>query len=690
MRPVYLILFFLLQLIPLSAQIDRTRPPEPGPAPVIRIGEYQTFSLGNGMKVIVVENHKIPVISLQLTLDIDPVLERDAKGYVGMAGSLMRSGTENRAKTEIDEEIDFIGASLSTFSTGMFASSLTRHQDRLLDIMSDVLLNPTFPEDELQKNITQTLTGLSTVETDAGAMISNVSAVLLYGRDHPYGEVTTKESVSNIERQMLVDYYNTYFKPDNAYMVIVGDIGTDQAKVLMEKYFGKWQPGKVPSHTYEIPQPPPGNKVALADRAGAVQSVVSVSHPVVLQPGDPDAIRVSVMNSVLGGGVFSGRLMQNLREDKGYTYGARSSITSDRLVGRFNAQTEVRNSVTDSTVAEILYEMERMINEPVEIDNLELTKNFLNGSFARSLESPRTIANFALNIERYNLPKDYYATYLERLEQVSPHDVQQMAAKYIKPSNSYIIVSGSKSEVARPLERFSSDGIIAFFDPFGRRIEQEEVANDVTAYRVIENYITAVGGEAKMKAISDITFEMSVELQGMVLGMVVQQKSPDKYKSVIRMGENVMQQQVFDGKRGMTSGMQGTMEIEGEMLELLKSQAAMNPELTYQERGFTLDLEGIENVGGNSAYRLKITSPRNLNITEYFDIETGLKLRSLTSQESPMGNMTIITDYHDYREVNGVKFPFRMKQQFGPQVLDLEVKSITLNQGLGLELFSVD
>lgn len=687
---IFILLIFFL--IPLSAQIDRSKVPEPGPAPVIQIGDYDTFTLPNGMKVIVVENRKIPVVSFQLTLDIDPVMEYDAKGYVSMAGSLMRSGTTSRDKAEIDEEIDFIGASLSTHSRGMFASSLTRHTPGLLELMSDILLNPVFPQDELDREIKQTITALATVKTDAGSMVSNLSSVLVYGNEHPYGEVTTEESVSNITRDMLVDYYETYFRPNKAYMVIVGDVTTADARKFMEQYLGNWQPGEVPEHQYEIPEPPQGNRVALADRTGAVQSVVSVTYPVILRPGDPDAIKVSVMNSILGGGMFSGRLMQNLREDKGYTYGARSNISTDRLAGRFNARTEVRNSVTDSTITEILYEMERLINEPVDQENLDLTKNFMNGSFARSLESPRTIANFALNTERYDLPEDYYSSYLENLSKVSVDDVQQMARKYLKPGQSYIIVGGNKSEVAETIEKFSHTGEVEIYDPFGRKIEDPgvEIPEGLAARDVIDNYIKAVGGEPAMRSIKDITFNISASIQGMALDMTIQQKAPDKYKSVMSMGGNVMQQQVFDGTRGKASGMQGTMELEGDMLDEMKLQATMHPELTYEERGFTLSLEGIDNIGGKNAYRIDITSPRGVTMSEFFDIGSGLKLRTMVTQESPMGSMTQITDYEDYREVDGMMYPFLMKQQVGPQAFDLEVKSIEINQGLGDDVFSVD
>jgi zinc protease len=692
MKRLLIIILLITSLVPLYAQIDRTTAPEPGPAPLIQIGDYHTFSLDNGMKVIVVENDKVPVISFQLTLDIDPVMENEAKGYVSFAGSLMRSGTASRSKAEIDDEVDFIGASLSTFSTGMFASSLTRHADKLLDLMSDILMNPVFPEDELKRETEQTLTGLSATVTDAGAMVNNISTVLVYGQDHPYGEVMTPESVSNIERQMIVDYYDTYFKSNVAYMVIVGDIKTARARELMDLYFSAWQPGEVPTHSYEMPLPPDGNKVAFADRAGAVQSVVTVAYPVKLRPGDPDAIKASVMNSLLGGGVFSGRLMQNLREEKGYTYGAYSNLSSDRLVGRFSVRTEVRNSVTDNTVEEILNEMEGIINEPPDQPELELIKNFINGSFARSLESPRTIANFALNIERFGLPENYYTTYLERLSLVSPDDVQEAARKYIKPQNNFIIVSGNKSEVAGNLEKFSSTGEVWFFDPFGRRIEQSaaSVPEGYTAEDVINHYAAATGGADKLRELKDISMHIVLTMPGMSIDMATLQKAPGMYKMTLTMDGNVIQQQIFDGTRGRISGMQGAMELEGEMLEEMKLQSVMNPELTYIERGYKLTLDGIETINGREAYKLIVITPRNTSIQEFYGIECGLKLRMVASQDSPMGPVTQITDYGDYREVGNLKFPFRIRQQTGPQSMELAVQSVELNLGLNDELFSFD
>jgi zinc protease len=693
MKKVILLLFVALLLaFNINAQLDRTQPPKPGPAPTVNIGDYQMFTLSNGLKVIVVENRKTPVISWQLTLDNDPVMEGDIKGYVDLAGQLMRAGTKNRSKQQIDEEIDFIGASLSTFSTGVFGSSLTRHKEKLLTLMSDVLLNPVFPQDELEKVVAQTISGLTANESDANFMVGNLISSVMYGPSHPYGEVVTKESLGNISRDDVVNYYNTFFKPNTAYLVIVGDISAKEAKKITNKYFKKWKKGDVPKATYATPVAPAGNKVAFANRDGAVQSVLAVSYPVDMKPGAPDVIKASVMNSVLGGGVFSGRLMQNLREDKAYTYGAGSSLLSDKLIGSFTARTEVGNNVTDSALVEILYEMDRLSKEPVDQQLLDLVKNFMNGSFARSLESPRTIANFALNIERYKLPKDYYKTYLEKLAAVSIEDVSAMAANYIKPENAWIVVGGNKDEVAPKLARFSKSGEVLFFDPYGRPVVSSgaEIPVGLTAEKVIENYIKAIGGSEKLKSVSDQVMKMSTEMQGMKIEMTATYKVPNKILVITSVGGNVMQKKVFDGERGQVEAMGQKMELSGKQLEDMKIQAKLFPELEYKSLGFELKLAEIEDIDGKPAYKVQIASPQGTSKSEFFDVASGLKVRSITSQETQMGPMTVISNMGDYREVNGIKFPFALKQQVGPQALDLKVNSIEMNKSVSDDLFVIE
>ncbi len=356
-------LISILLFIPvvLFAQIDRSKAPEPGPAPEIKIGKYNFFRLENGLKVFVVENHKIPRVAYSLILDIDPFAEGDSMGYTAIAGQLLGTSTTTRTKDQIDQEVDFIGASLSTSSGSVFGAALKKHNNKLLELMSDILLHPVFNQDELEKIKKQTLSTLAAGKTDPSYISGVVLDMLLYDKTHPYGEMTTEASIESITLEMCENYYKTYFKPNIAYLAIVGDVSLKEAKKLTKKYFGGWETGNVPSHSYPIPDCPKNVQVSIVDRPHAVQSVIKVAHPVTYTVGMEDYVHGRVMNLMLGG-TFA-RLDQNLREDHAYTYGVNSLLSQDKWIGSFSVSTDVRNEVTDSAVYQIFYELNRIRTE---------------------------------------------------------------------------------------------------------------------------------------------------------------------------------------------------------------------------------------------------------------------------------------------------------------------------------------
>lgn len=670
------------------AQLDRSVRPEPGKAKEVKIGKSHKFTLDNGLKVIVVENHKVPRVSFQLTLDVDPVKEGNAVGYTSVAGDLLRSGTKNRTKAEIDEAVDFIGARLVTYSTGIYASALTSHTNTILDLMTDVLYNPTFPQEELDKNKKQIISGLAAEKTNPNAMASRLNRKLRYG-DHPYGEIQTEEDVENINRDLLVDYYKTYFKPNVAYLVVVGDVKPKEAKKLVEEYFAKWEAGDVPTHKYETPKAPEQPTVAMINKDGAVQSVVNITYPVEMQPGSPDAIPARLMNSILGGGVFSGRLMQNLREDKGWTYGARSSLSSDELVGYFNAGAELATEVTDSAVHEFLYEMKRMRTEKVSEDHLQLVKNVAAGSFGRSLESPQTVARFALNIERYNLPEDYYATYLERLEAVTVDDVQRMAQKYIKPDHAYISIVGDKEVLEDRLKQYSGDNTIAYYDLYAQPAKEgKAIPAGMTAEKVLANYIQAIGGEEKINNLEDVQIRTTTSVNGMPLEMTTYQKAPDMFVMEMTMNGNVIQKQVFDGEKGKMSGMGGERQMNESEIAQVKIDGRLDKELVLQDLGYEMTLKGVEDVDGTEAYKVEVVTPSGKKFYDFYAVDSGLKVQTKTTAQTPQGEMTQVQQYSDYREVEGVKFPF-VQQISGMQSMTLEVQEIKVNEGISNDVFAL-
>ncbi|MCB9082566.1 MAG: insulinase family protein, partial [Lewinellaceae bacterium] len=369
-----LVLFVLAGVTQLPAQEDfRKTAPKPGPAPKIQLSAYEQFSLPNGLQVIVVENHKLPRVSFQVFVDVPETLEGDYAGVSSMAGQLLTTGTKTRSKAQIDEAIDFIGASLSGNAKGMFGTALSKHRDQLLELMSDVLFNATFPQEEFDKLKKQTLSGLASQKDDPNAISNNVSSVLLYGKNHPYGELTTEATVSRIGVDQCKEYVRNNFKPNIAYLIIVGDITVADAKKVANTYFGKWVKGDVKKPKLTQPQAPAATQVSFVDKTGAVQSLIDITYPIDFKPGNPENTAASVMNKILGGG-SSGRLFKNIREDKGYTYGAYSSISSDELIGNFSASASVRNAVTDSSLVEFMAELNRMRNEPVTAEELAFAK----------------------------------------------------------------------------------------------------------------------------------------------------------------------------------------------------------------------------------------------------------------------------------------------------------------------------
>ncbi|WP_226390135.1 M16 family metallopeptidase [Penaeicola halotolerans] len=661
--------------------LDRSVRPESGPAPEIQIGQPATFTLANGLKVFVVENDKLPRVSFSLTIPRDPVLEKDKAGLSSMVSQLMNRGTTTRTKEQLDEEKDFIGASVSASSSGGYGSSLKKHQDKMLELMTDLLYNPAFPEEELDKIKKQALSGIALQKNDPNAIASNIVRRLVYG-DHPYGELDSEETLNNITVEDIKNYYKTYFKPSNAYLVIVGDITKKEAEQVAKKHFSKWPKGTIPTFEYEKPKAPAKTMVALHDRPSSVQSVINVSYPIELSLNSPDYIKTRVLSYILGGG-SSSRMFMNLREDKGYTYGAYASIGSDRLVAAVNASASVRTEVTDSAVYEIMYELRRIVDEKVTQEELDAAKAYLSGSFGRSLESPSTIAGFALNVERYNLPKDFYANYLKSLDAVTIEDVQQVAKKYIRPDNAYIVIVGNTGEFKDKVARF---GEVKMYDIYGN----EEVPSDskidasVTAESVINKYIDAIGGRAKLEAIKSVEMITSAEIQGMTIETTTLKEQPGKLALSVKVGGNTVQNVVLNGdKAKISSGGQSQM-LEGAQVAPFKSGALIFPELDYLKEGYKLVLEDIKSVEGKDAYRVKVSVPGGVSMVEYYDVESGLKLQT----ESAQGNAI----YRDYKAVEGVLFSF-FQLATNPQIpmpLETKVTSLKVNTQIDAATFKVD
>ena len=667
------------------AQVDRSKLPEPATPRPIEIGEYETFELKNGLKVFIIENHKLPRVAYNLQFDRPPLLEGDKAGYLGMFGQMLRTGTETRTKEQLDEEIDFLGASIFGGSSSVFASGLSKYEEKILELMTDIAFNPTFPSEELEKIRKQTISGLAANKEDPNAIAGNLNSKIVYGSNHPYGEIQTEETTNNVTAEDFKNYHDTYFRPNIGYLAVVGDVDVKNTKKLIKTYFSNWEAKAVTKPTYETPKAPEKNQVNIVNRSNSVQSVINISYPIVLPIGHPDVIGVRVMNTILGGG-FSSKLNMNLREDKGYTYGARSSLGSDELVANFNASASVRNEVTDSSVVQMLYELKQMIDGNITQEELELAKNSVAGSFSRSLESPQTVASFAVNSSIYNLPADYYATYIQKIQALTIDDIKALAKKYIKPENANINIVGKGSDIAEKLKVF---GEVKYFDTYGNEVDPSmaKLPDGLTADKVIDNYLSAIGGKDKLKAVKNVMTKMSASVMGQSMEIEITKAAPNKMRTEVKMGGNVVQKIIFDGQKGKMSGMGGEQVVEGDKAKEMAFQSVIFEELMYKELGAETKLSAVENIEGKDAYGVEVTV-NGTTSTRYYDAETGYLVRVSKTVEGPQGAMTMSQDYSDYKEYGGIMFPSSGKQPLNAQMkMDLTVTEVVVNGQLSDDLF---
>ncbi|MFT5971042.1 MAG: zinc protease [Flavobacteriales bacterium] len=659
-----------------TPKLDRSVMPSPGLAPVINFGSIQNFTLDNGLTVYVVEDHKLPRVSFSLQFDVDPILEGPMAGMSDITGQLIGTGTATRTKDQINESIDFIGASLNTGAGYVGGSSLKKYQNELLEILADVVVNPEFTEEELGKIKTQIISNLAQGKEDPSSIAANLRAVRNFGTSNPYGELATEETIEEVVLGACQGYFKTFYRPNVAYLAIVGDITAEEAKTIAEKNFGNWEMAEVPSVNYELPKAPEQSNVALVNKNGAVQSIVNITWPLDLKPGSEDAIKAGVMNSVLGGG-STARLFMNLRESNGFTYGAYSSISTDPVVGSFNASASVRNIVTDSAIVEFFNEINRIREEEVPADELAGVIQGMSGQFAMALENPATKARFAINIAKYNLPTDYYTTYLQKLSAVTSADVNAMAKKYLKPENANIIVVGAADELEEKLAVFAT---VTKYDTYGREATDLEPAPEgVTAETVIGNYINAIGGANALKKVKDVDQSLTISIVGAPMQLTgnILQKAPNKYSFIMNMNGAPIQTQICNGEEAIMKSMQGTKMMESEELTKMIESAQLFPELRYAELGYTTTLLGVD----GADYKVEIVSPSGSKSFDWYNMESGLRTKS----ENQDG-LQILSDYKTFK---GVKFPMITEMSAGPQQLIMKVDELKVNSGISSSKFAV-
>ncbi len=676
MKKIYpfLILIFLTGIM--QAQ-DRPQP-KPGNAPVVNIKKPQTFVLANGMKVLVVENHKLPRVSFTLTLDNAPFTEGNKKGVDELTSSLIGNGTKKTTKEAFNEEIDFYGANINFTSQGAYASSLSKYSARVLELLAEGALQPNFTQTEFDKEKAKLLEGLKADEKSVPAISNRVVDVLAFGKNHPAGEYLSEETVKNVTLADVQNNYNTYFVPENAYLVIIGDVKFKEIKTAVEKLFSGWKKQAAPKNTYPNPTNVANLQIDFVDVPNAVQSEISLVNTINLRMSDPDFFPAVIANQILGGD-FNSYLNMNLREQHAWTYGANSSIGSGKYVTKFKASSAVRNTVTDSAVVQFVKEIKRIRTERVDPEVLRNVKAGYIGRFVMQVEKPQAVARYALNIETEKLPADFYEKYIQTINNVTADDIYRVANKYFLLDNMRIVIVGKGADVIPGLEKLNIP--ISYFDKYGNPVEKpaskKEAPKDITAKTVFENYINAIGGEKAVTAVKTLYMNGSTTIPQAPTPLTFTSKLDSKGKMMVSlsMGTMNLMKQVVNEKGAYVEQQGKRKNLEGEDLAEMKANAAPFEELQLVKRS-DLKVEGIEPINGNDAYVIKDGK------TKYFyDVKSGLKIAESKVRDQGGKSVEQITNFNDYKEVKGIKVPFNLVQNVGFE-LDIKMSDIKINEGV--------
>lgn len=443
---------------PSKQEAWRKQPPSPGEPRPFKLPAIETFTLDNGLKVQLVEDHRVPYVTIFLGFKAGKLLD-DSKGLgvAQMTANMLTEGTDSRNSKDIARQIDFIGGNLSAHTgydfTLLSGSALSNSSDKLFDLFSDVLLHPNFPEDELKLQKSNWLQQLVMKRSQPSFLLEERFRKIVFG-GHPYGIVSPHpDMVSSISRNELVEFHKQHYIPNDAILLVLGDIDKATIKDTIKKQLGAWKTGdrkqvslpKVPDHK--------GRKIYLVNRPGSVQSSLKLGN-LGIKKTDPDYFKILVMNEVLGGAAHS-RLFVNIREDKGFTYGAYSASATRVHPDVFYASADVRTDVTADSLQEFLYELEKIRNLKPGKDELSTAKNYLTGKFQLGIETQAGLARRLLEVSLYDLPDDYLETYTKKVMAVKPEDVRTAARRIIKARDLVITVVGDAEKIRPDLEMFA-------------------------------------------------------------------------------------------------------------------------------------------------------------------------------------------------------------------------------------------
>ena len=684
---VILSLFYFLSVGMASAEekIDVTKKPEPLVGKEFVFPEYQESKLSNGIKVFIVEDHEQPTFAFRILIPGGSAYDGDKPGLAELTAEMLTKGAGKWSALEIAQKLDGVGATLDISASPdyftIYGSCILKHIPTLMDVLSQVVLNPTFPKDEFEKLKKRVISAIKNEKARPLSVATALSKKVLYGENHPYGKRKTEETVEKITLEDVRAFFNKYFKPDYATLVVTGDIKEKEIIPVFNKALGNWRKGNLPPLVMAPPQPEPLG-VYFVHRPASVQSSIVLATPTV-EITNPDYEALDVAASIMGSG-FAGRLFRTLRETYSYTYTPFGYQTSSKFANRFACGAEVRNPVTDSAIDVIKEQLYLLATDPPSEDELNRIKKVKVGNYLMSFENAEFVASSIQSVYFYGKPISYLKDYPKIINQLTPYDIQKVAKKYMHPDKAYIVVVGNP-EVKGKLERFGKifEHDLDLNPMTGEKAKLEPVK--MSGEEIISKYLESRGGKDFLQSVKTIVSEGNAELQaqGQTLKgkILLKIKSPLKKYELLDFG--MFQSEVWHNNDKSWAKVQSQVE-ELKFKEVDKNifDIAIEKDIDLLTKNFKVDVLGKQ----NGKILVKFTTPRGFESTVYFDEKTYLIDQIEGTEESPQGPIPVTSTFAKWDKVGNFLLPTKIKTTNPMFTIETEY-TIKINEELDDSIF---
>lgn len=658
---------------PLSPQDSLQRIIAEIPAP-----DVADFKLANGLRVMVLEDQEQENISVRLLVDRPLVAEKTYAGTGYLTEQMLLAGTTTQNKKELTRSLAKLRGDVTISDRTITGHAPHQRAAELLAYIADLVINPVFQEEEFTELKENYRNSTLAQKEEASFIAEQFSRQLIFGTHHPYGEKTTAQTIDQVTVQACRNFHKRYYRPTIAHLAIVGNITPEEARELAEASFGQWQSvGPLFSEFFNPAPLPESTKVNIVDVPAPAQAILEIGYSFRLRPGGEEALKAQLLNVIL---------QDRLATKSWYHPSLEAALIADPHLGRLRINTELPAAEVSTAVQDIFAIMYQLREEPLAAEALVSAKHQLATQLAIQAKNPEKLVGEAIDMLRFGLPATYLQDRLKTLEGITAEELLATAQRYLLPGRSQVIVVGDKA-IAPALESLTPAGKIHFYTPDGEEVQSmnwEIKMEGVTAQSVIDQYVRAIGGAERLADVRDYTMVIEAEFQAQTMTATQVKKEGQKLLKVVKIGEMLASKLLFNGS--LAVGYRGNTkeEIDAATLVAIREEATIFPETRYAALGYQLELAGAAVLNNRNVYIVEIESPSGESSTDYFDMRTGLRVRTVVIE----GGAPAVTDMMDYRPIAGIKFPHQLiLSGVSVEPIPFTVKSITINQDVADELF---